>query len=52
MIDKTIWRYRILSQFGGGGMNVVYEAADLKLHRHVALNWFEELRQKVPAGKK
>jgi serine/threonine protein kinase len=52
MIGKTISHYRIVSQLGGGGMGVVYEAEDLKLHRHVVLNWFEELKQKVPTGNK
>ena len=52
MIGKTISRYRILLQLGGGVMGVVYDAEDLKLHRHVVLNWFEELKQKVPTGKK
>jgi serine/threonine protein kinase len=52
MIGKTISHYRIVSQLGGGGMGVVYEAEDLKLHRHVVLNWFEELKQKVPGGNK
>jgi eukaryotic-like serine/threonine-protein kinase len=52
MIGQAISHYRIVSQLGGGGMGVVYEAEDLKLHRHVALNWFEELKQKVPTGKK
>jgi hypothetical protein len=52
MIGKTTSHYRIVSQHGGGGMDVVYEAEDFKLHRHVVLNSFEELRQKVPVGKK
>jgi serine/threonine protein kinase len=52
MIGKTISHYRIVSQLGGGGMGVVYEAEDLKLHRHVVLNWFEELKQEVPTENK
>jgi serine/threonine protein kinase len=52
MIGQTISHYRIVSQIGGGGMGVVFEAEDLKLHRHFALPRFEELKQKVPTGKK
>jgi eukaryotic-like serine/threonine-protein kinase len=39
MIGKTISHYRILSQLGGGGIGVVYEAEDLKLRRHVSLKY-------------
>jgi hypothetical protein len=27
--------YRVVARLGGGRMGVVYEAEDLKLHRHV-----------------
>src|ERR1700693_4329987 len=51
MIGKTISHYRILSQLGGGGMGVVYEAEDLKMHRHVALKFLPAVMENDPAAR-
>jgi serine/threonine protein kinase len=43
--------HEVVAQIGAGGMGEVYEAEDLELHRHVAMNSFKKLKRKVPTGK-
>ena len=52
VVGPAISNFRILSQLSGGVMCALRDAEDSKPHRYVVLNWFEELKQEVPAGKK